>query len=62
VPFIVLIVGIFWLNYPIEECALYASAIVVLLSLIFGYKGKRLPIRGIIEVLRTTGPAFSRSS
>jgi TRAP transporter 4TM/12TM fusion protein len=54
-PFIVLIVGIFWLNYPVEACALYAAAIVVLLSLIFGYKGKRLPIRGIIEVLRTTG-------
>jgi TRAP transporter 4TM/12TM fusion protein len=55
VPFVVLIVGIFWLNYPIEECALYASAIVVLLSMVFGYKGKRLPLRGIIEVLRTTG-------
>jgi TRAP transporter 4TM/12TM fusion protein len=55
VPFVLLIVGIFWLNYPIEACALYAAAIVVVLSLIFGYKGKRLPMEGIIEVLRTTG-------
>jgi TRAP transporter 4TM/12TM fusion protein len=55
VPFVLLIVGIFWLNYPIEACALYAAAIVVVLSLIFGYKGKRLPMEGIIEVLKTTG-------
>jgi len=54
-PFILLIVGIFWLNYAVEACALYAALIVVVLSLIFGYKGKRLPMKGIIEVLRATG-------
>ena len=54
-PFMVLIVGIFWLNYAVEACALYAASIVVVLSLIFGYKGKRLPMKGIIEVLRATG-------
>jgi TRAP-type uncharacterized transport system fused permease subunit len=48
-------VGIFWLNYAVEACALYAAAIIVVLSLIFGYKGKRLPMKGIIEVLRATG-------
>jgi TRAP transporter 4TM/12TM fusion protein len=55
VPFIILIVGIFWFNYPIEECALFAAVIVVVLSLVFGYKGKRLPLKDIIEILRTTG-------
>jgi TRAP transporter 4TM/12TM fusion protein len=54
-PFLILIVGIFWLNYAVEACALYAALIVVVLSLIFGYKGKRLPLKGIIEVLRATG-------
>jgi TRAP transporter 4TM/12TM fusion protein len=54
-PFMVLIVGIFWLNYAVEACALYAALIVVVLSLIFGYKGKRLPLNGVIEVLRATG-------
>jgi len=39
----------------VEACALYAASIVVVLSLIFGYKGKRLPMKGIIEVLRATG-------
>ncbi len=55
VPFLILIVGIFWLNYAVEACALYAALIVVVLSLIFGYKGKRLPLKGIVEVLRGTG-------
>ncbi len=54
-PFIVIIVGIFWLNYPPEACALYAAAIVVVLSLIFGYKRQRLPMKGLIDVLRGTG-------
>jgi TRAP transporter 4TM/12TM fusion protein len=57
VPLLVLIVGIFWLNYLVEACALYAAAIVVVLAMIFGYKGKRLPFKGIIEVLKTTGEA-----
>jgi TRAP transporter 4TM/12TM fusion protein len=55
VPFMILIVGIFWLNYAVEACALYAALIVVVLSLIFGYKGKRLPLKGALEVLRATG-------
>ena len=55
VPFIVLIVTIFWFNYPIQECALFAGAIVVAFSMIVGYKGKRLQIKGIGEILRTTG-------
>jgi TRAP transporter 4TM/12TM fusion protein len=55
VPFIVLIVMIFWFNYPIQESALFAGAIIVAFSVIVGYKGKRLRLRGLVEILRTTG-------
>lgn len=55
VPFVVLIVTIFILNYPIEQCALYASTIVVLTAMIIGYKGKRLAITGVFGILRKTG-------
>ena len=55
VPFVVLIVTIFFLNYPIQQCALYAGAVVVLASVTVGYKGKRLHVNGVIEILRKTG-------
>jgi TRAP transporter 4TM/12TM fusion protein len=55
VPFIVLIVTIFWFNYPIQESALFAGAIIVAFSLIVGYKGKRLRLYGLVEILKTTG-------
>jgi TRAP transporter 4TM/12TM fusion protein len=55
VPFIVLIVTIFWFNYPIQESALFAGAIIVTFSLIVGYKGKRLRLYGLAEILKTTG-------
>ncbi len=55
VPFIVLVVTIFWFNYPIQESALYAGITIVAFSLTVGYKGKRLPVRGLIEILRSTG-------
>jgi TRAP transporter 4TM/12TM fusion protein len=55
VPFLILIVGIFWLNYAVEACALYAAVIIFVLSMIFGYKGKRLPLKGSIEILKGAG-------
>jgi TRAP transporter 4TM/12TM fusion protein len=54
-PFIVLIAGIFWWNYPIDTAALSAVAIVVVLGAIFGFKGKRLKAPDLVDVLRTTG-------
>ncbi len=55
VPFIVLVVTIFWFNYPIQKSALYAGVSVVAFSLTVGYKGKRLNVKGLIEILRATG-------
>ncbi len=55
VPFIILITTIFWLNYPLEECGFLASISVVILSLVIGYKGKRLNLKGLFQIMTTTG-------
>lgn len=55
VPFIILIATIFWLKYPIEECGLFAVSSVVLLSIIIGYKGKRLNLKELFQIMNSTG-------
>lgn len=55
VPFVILVVTLFWYNYTPERAALYAAASVVVCTLIFGYKGRRLGWRDALEVLRSTG-------
>ncbi|MFH1411008.1 MAG: TRAP transporter fused permease subunit, partial [Patescibacteria group bacterium] len=55
VPFIALISAIFWYNYPLEESALIAVVIVVVLSMTLGYRGERLRPKVLIEILKTTG-------
>lgn len=55
IPFVVLIAALFWLNYEPEKAALLASAAVAVASIVFGFKGKRLNLRDVYEVLRTTG-------
>jgi len=55
IPFIILIITIFWLNYPIQQSALLACLIIVGLSISLGYKGKRINLSEILEILRSTG-------
>ncbi len=55
IPFAVLIYALFWLNLRAEESALWASASLVFLSMVFGYKGERLTLRGLFDSLRQAG-------
>lgn len=55
VPFIILIVALFWLNYSPEFSALIAAASIALFGFVFGYKGKRLTPMGLYEAVRDTG-------
>lgn len=55
VPFVILVVALFWYNFTPERAALYAAASVVVCTVIFGYKGRRFGWRDALEVLRSTG-------
>lgn len=55
VPFIILIITIFFLNYPIQQSALIACLTVVVLTMSIGYKGKRIGAIEIFEIFRSTG-------
>jgi TRAP transporter 4TM/12TM fusion protein len=55
IPFVVLIVALFWLNYDPAEAALMAAAAVIAASVIFGFQGKRFSLYDLYEVLRDTG-------
>src|SRR5688500_14476863 len=45
IPFIVLVYALVRLNWQAEYCALLATGVLIALSLIFGYKGRRVPVR-----------------
>jgi TRAP transporter 4TM/12TM fusion protein len=55
VPFAVLIWALFWQNRSPEEAALWAAGTIVLTNWIFGYKGKRVGLRDILDSVRETG-------
>lgn len=55
IPFIVLILALFWLNDLPEKAGLRAIGITVLFGFILGYKGKRLRLIDIFEALKNTG-------
>lgn len=55
IPFVVLIYSLFALNLRAEESALWASASLVVLSMVFGYKGERLSFYGLFDSLRQAG-------
>ena len=57
IPIGVLIYTLFWLNRTAEQSALWASATVVLVNWIFGYKGRRLKIPDLLLTFRDTGIA-----
>jgi TRAP transporter 4TM/12TM fusion protein len=54
-PFVVLIVALFNLNYSPEESALWAAATVIVFGVGIGYKGKRLTPRDVFEAIKETG-------
>ena len=54
-PFVVLIAGIFWWNYPIDLAALVAVAMVLVAGVTLGFKGQRLKLPDIVDIVRTTG-------
>ena len=56
-PFAVLIYALFWLNQRPESAALLASACVLALSVIFGFRGERIGLRDLVIMFRDTGLA-----
>ena len=54
-PFAVLIVGLFWLNFQPDEAALDASVMLIVLGLVFGYQGRRMKLRDIFWSIAETG-------
>jgi TRAP transporter 4TM/12TM fusion protein len=57
IPFIVLITALFGFNYSPEMSALLSVLAIIITSMLFGYKGKRLSIRDLFDSIRQTGHA-----
>jgi TRAP transporter 4TM/12TM fusion protein len=57
IPFVLLIYALFWLNWEPATAALLAAGNVILLSVVFGFKGQRVGVLGLYEMLRDTGHA-----
>ena len=55
IPFAVLIVGLFWLNFEPDEAALDACLVLVVLGLVFGYRGRRMRLRDVFWAVAETG-------
>jgi TRAP transporter 4TM/12TM fusion protein len=56
-PFVVLIVALFWLNWSPELSALAGAALLVVNGMLIGYGDKRLSLRDIVKALHSTGMA-----
>ena len=54
-PFIVLVYALVQLNWQAEYCALLATAVLIALSLAFGYRGSRIPLKDIFKAVVSTG-------
>ena len=55
VPFVVLVYLLVADNLRAEYCALIATAVLIALSLAFGYKGRRLPLKEVLGAIVSTG-------
>jgi len=56
-PFVVLVYALVALNWQAEYAALLGTAVLVTLSLAFGYKGARVPLKDILKAVVSTGGA-----
>ncbi len=54
-PFGVLIYALVALNLRAEYCALLAAGVLIVLSLAFGYKGERVPVKDLVKAIVSTG-------
>jgi TRAP transporter 4TM/12TM fusion protein len=54
-PFAALIYTMFWMNLLPEESALYATALLTLVGLVLGYRGKRMSFANILDSITRTG-------
>ena len=54
-PFIVLVYSLVAWNWQAEYAALLATAVLIVLSLAFGYKGERVPVRDIFKAIFYAG-------
>jgi len=57
VPFVILLLALFMLNSPPEKAALYGAISIVVLGLIFTYKGSRLNFASVMECFKKAGEA-----
>jgi TRAP transporter 4TM/12TM fusion protein len=53
--FAVLLVGLFILNLQPEKAVMWAIAALIVASLAFGFRGKRLDVRDVLTAIRETG-------
>ncbi len=54
-PFVVLVYALVTWSWQAEHAALLATAVLVALSLAFGYKGERVPPKDIVKAIVSTG-------
>jgi len=54
-PFVVLVYALVTWNWQAEHAALLATAVLIALSLAFGYKGERVPLKDIVKAIVSTG-------
>ena len=54
-PFVALVYALVGLNWQAEYAALAATGVLIALSMIFGYKGARVPLRQMIVAVVSTG-------
>ena len=55
IPFVALIYALVQWNWQAEHAALLAVAVLIVLSLAFGYKGERVPLKDVVRAMVSTG-------
>jgi len=57
-PFVALIVALFNFNWRAEAAAMLASAVVLAIGMVIGYKGKRMTLKDVWDSILGTGTAI----
>jgi TRAP transporter 4TM/12TM fusion protein len=57
IPLAFLVAGLLWLEMQPERAAIYATGILVALSLAFGYRGRRVGVAGLLRAVVDAGRA-----